>query len=119
MAFENSQINVYNKYLPKGFLLDENFQEPSTDGSDIVNYFNNKYIFLTGGTGFLGKLLVEKLLRTCPDISGIFVLVRAKKGKDFHSRLDDIYEDVVSNPFVFYFLSTVIVQNFANYLCID
>lgn len=97
MAFENSQINGYGKYVPKGFLLHENFKEPSTSGSDIVNYFNNKYIFVTGATGFLGKLLIEKLLRTCHEISGIFVLVRPKKGKDAHTRLDDIYDDVVSS----------------------
>lgn len=82
--------------IPKGFLLDPNFIEPSTEGSEIVNFFNKKYVFITGATGFLGKLLVEKLLRTCPDIGGIFVLARAKKGKDLHLRLDEIYNDIVS-----------------------
>lgn len=29
----------------------------------IKEYYQNKVVFLTGGTGFLGQLFVEKLLR--------------------------------------------------------
>ncbi|RUP48553.1 male sterility protein-domain-containing protein [Jimgerdemannia flammicorona] len=43
--------------------------------SHVTNFFNDKTILLTGGTGFLGMCLVEKLLRTA-NISKIFILVR-------------------------------------------
>lgn len=33
------------------------------NSSPIKSYFYEKNIFLTGGTGFLGQLFVEKLLR--------------------------------------------------------
>ena len=48
----------------------------------VVKFFEGQNIFVTGGSGFLGKVLLEKLLRACPDVGNIFVLVRPKKGKD-------------------------------------
>ena len=32
----------------------------------IVNFYTNKSILLTGVTGFLGKVIFEKLLRSAP-----------------------------------------------------
>ncbi|XP_026470666.1 fatty acyl-CoA reductase wat-like [Ctenocephalides felis] len=40
-------------------------------------------------------LLIEKILRTCPDLSRIYILVRDKKGKDAKNRLKDMLNDVV------------------------
>lgn len=34
--------------------------------SAIEGFFRKKSIFITGATGFLGKQLVEKLVRSCP-----------------------------------------------------
>lgn len=59
--------------------------------SNIQKFFNNKSVFVTGGTGFLGKLLVNKLIRSCPQIKHIYLLVRDKKGKNAHERLEDIF----------------------------
>lgn len=59
-------------------------------------FYSNKIIFITGGTGFVGSSLVEKLLRTCPDIKKIYLLIRGKKGKTADERLKEIYNDVVS-----------------------
>ncbi|GBM10580.1 Fatty acyl-CoA reductase 1 [Araneus ventricosus] len=41
----------------------------------ISDVFNRKTVFLTGGNGFLGKVLLEKLLRCCPGIFKIIVLL--------------------------------------------
>lgn len=60
----------------------------------MQKFYQNKSIFLTGGTGFLGKIIIEKLLRSC-EIDTIYVLVRSKKGKDIATRLEDIVNDVV------------------------
>lgn len=40
-------------------------------------------------------MLVDKLLRTCPDIENLYLLVRPKKGKDIHTRLEEIFDDQV------------------------
>ncbi|TGZ52579.1 Fatty acyl-CoA reductase [Temnothorax longispinosus] len=47
---------------------------------------------LIGGTGFVGKILTEKLLRSCPDILTIYLLIRSKKDKSPESRLDEMFE---------------------------
>jgi len=62
--------------------------------SPMQQFYQNKSIFLTGGTGFLGKVIMEKLLRTC-QIDSIYVLIRSKKGKDIATRMEDIVNDVV------------------------
>ncbi|XP_025424317.1 fatty acyl-CoA reductase wat-like [Sipha flava] len=59
--------------------------------SNIQEFFKNKSVFVTGGTGFLGKLIVNKLIRSCPQIKHIYLLVRDKKGKSAHERLEDIF----------------------------
>lgn len=33
------------------------------ENSDVQRFYENKVIFITGGTGFLGKPLIEKLSR--------------------------------------------------------
>lgn len=70
----------------------------------IQNFYKDTIIFLTGCTGFLGQLILEKLLRSCPDISTIYILVRHKKGKDVQTRVDEIFDSLLferikeSNP---------------------
>ncbi len=59
--------------------------------SEIVKYYANKGIFVTGATGFLGKVLIEKLLRSCYDLKVIYVLVRPKRGVPVEKRLDEIF----------------------------
>lgn len=64
--------------------------------SDIQAFYENKSIFITGCTGFLGKVLLEKLLRSCPGIESIYVLMRSKKGKDIESRVEEVCSGDVS-----------------------
>lgn len=43
--------------------------------SETAEFYKNKNIFITGGTGFLGIALIEKLLRTTPDVIIGFVFL--------------------------------------------
>jgi alcohol-forming fatty acyl-CoA reductase len=47
------------------------------------------------GTGFMGKVLIDKLLRVT-DIGKIYMLMRVKKGKDQKERLVDTFNNPVS-----------------------
>lgn len=71
----------------------------STIKSDIQEFYKGKSVFITGCTGFLGKVLLEKLLRSCPEIENIYVLMRSKKGKDMYTRIEEICNGEVSFDF--------------------
>lgn len=58
--------------------------------SQVGEFYKGKNIFLTGGTGFLGIAIIEKLLRSCPSIAGIYLLMRPKKGKEIQDRLSEL-----------------------------
>ncbi|XP_052801247.1 fatty acyl-CoA reductase 1-like [Mya arenaria] len=58
----------------------------------IPEFYAGRSIFITGATGFLGKILVEKLLRSCPDVKCVYLLIRPKKGKETQERLEEILE---------------------------
>ncbi|VVC44679.1 Hypothetical protein CINCED_3A006734 [Cinara cedri] len=91
---------VNSKYYldPLELLGERSFNEPrevdeSEIGTPIQEFFRDAVILLTGGTGFMGKVLLEKLLRSCPHIKHIYLLIRSKKGKNVDQRLEDIFED--------------------------
>ena len=44
-------------------------------------------VLLTGCTGFLGKVVLEKLLWSLPQAGKVYVLIRSKKGTDISERL--------------------------------
>ena len=60
--------------------------EQGTD-PQIPQYYAGKKIFVTGATGFIGKVLVEKLLRSCPKVAKIYILLRSKKSQSVEERL--------------------------------
>ncbi|KAL3271472.1 hypothetical protein HHI36_021958 [Cryptolaemus montrouzieri] len=60
--------------------------------SKIVDIFEDATIFITGGTGYLGKIFLEKLLRTCPKLRKIYILLRPKKGKEINERFEEIFD---------------------------
>lgn len=64
-------------------------------GSPIQEFFRNKNVFITGATGFMGKVLVEKLLYSCPHINNLYLLIRSKKNKECQQRIQEYLEDVV------------------------
>jgi len=70
----------------------------SSPTSSISEFYAGKRILVTGATGFIGKLLIEKLLYSCSSngcsegrsIDKIYCLVRDKNGHSAAERLNEI-----------------------------
>ena len=61
------------------------FQHPT-----IPKFYSGKTVALTGGTGFVGHCVIEKLLRSCPEIKKIFILLRKKRNQNAQERVADL-----------------------------
>ncbi|KAF2896425.1 hypothetical protein ILUMI_09748 [Ignelater luminosus] len=61
----------------------------------IPQWFAGQHILITGATGFMGKVLIEKLLRCCPNVACLYLLVRPKRGRSVTERLEDFINDPV------------------------
>lgn len=62
----------------------------------IPEFYNNRDVFITGATGFVGKVLIEKLLRSCPGIRRIFLMLRPKRTRTISARMEEIKNTPVS-----------------------
>lgn len=83
----------------------EKRQEILSQDSEVCKFYKGKSIFLTGAAGFLGVVVLETLLRCCPGICRIYILLRSKKGiqpeirkaeifkKEIFSKLKENYPD--------------------------
>ncbi|XP_043084144.1 fatty acyl-CoA reductase 1-like [Puntigrus tetrazona] len=58
--------------------------------ASISEWYAGKNVLITGATGFMGKVLVEKLLRSCPDVNALYILVRPKAGQSMSERVQDM-----------------------------
>lgn len=70
----------------------------------IPEWFSGKSVFITGATGFMGKVLVEKLLRDCPDVAQLYLLIRPKRGVEPAQRREDYINHFVSIEFNYFFI---------------
>ncbi|KRT82346.1 epimerase, partial [Oryctes borbonicus] len=56
----------------------------------IYDNFVESTVFITGGTGYLGKVLIERALRVL-DVKKVYLLIRSKKNKSPQVRLREIF----------------------------
>ncbi|CAD5221743.1 unnamed protein product [Bursaphelenchus xylophilus] len=64
-------------------------------GLSVADTFNGSSILITGGTGFLGKVLVEKLLYSVPNVNKIYLLIRGLKGHSPRDRLNKLLKSQI------------------------
>lgn len=76
-------------------LNNNEIREPS-----IAEFYAGKNIFITGGTGFLGTVLIEALLSSTPKIGNIYLLIREKYGSDTKERIKRLMSKQVNIKFV-------------------
>lgn len=69
------------------------------EGGEVPRFYSGRSLLVTGASGFMGKVLVEKLLYSCPDLNKIYILIRPKRGKSIENRLDEMYKSPVRHVF--------------------
>uniref|UniRef100_A0A182N354 Fatty acyl-CoA reductase n=1 Tax=Anopheles dirus TaxID=7168 RepID=A0A182N354_9DIPT len=58
----------------------------------VLSFYRDSTVLLTGGTGFLGKVLLEKILRSL-SVRKVFLAVRTKDGQQPADRLQQLLKD--------------------------
>jgi thioester reductase-like protein len=56
----------------------------------VNQFYKDKNILITGATGFVGKLLIEKILYTCDKVNKIYCVIREKNSFSAEERLNEI-----------------------------
>uniref|UniRef100_A0A182UKF5 Fatty acyl-CoA reductase n=1 Tax=Anopheles melas TaxID=34690 RepID=A0A182UKF5_9DIPT len=65
-----------------------------TCGSKVIEFYQDSVVLITGASGFLGKVLLEKLLR-CLEARKIYVLIRRKRDYSAQMRLEQILKSML------------------------
>ncbi|KAG8375853.1 hypothetical protein BUALT_Bualt09G0002300 [Buddleja alternifolia] len=88
-SYFTSPYHPLQSELPKQLEEDDD----NIAGIGILKFFHGKNIFITGATGLLGKVLVEKILRST-DVGKIYVLIKAK---DKDSAFDRLTKEIINS----------------------
>lgn len=86
---------IYNFDRENMSLNNNEIREPT-----IPEFYAGKNIFITGGTGFLGTVLIEALLSATPKIGNIYLLIRDKYGSDTRERIKRLLSKQVNWWFI-------------------
>lgn len=66
----------------------------------IPEFFEKKGVLITGGSVFMGKVLIEKLLRSCSNLETLYLIMKSKNGKTPQARVRDLLNLPVSFSFI-------------------
>ncbi|XP_001601438.3 fatty acyl-CoA reductase 1-like [Nasonia vitripennis] len=107
MRFARPRPTMDVEKMPSSGQLDELYERlnddlerklPRIEESEIAKFFAGKTLFVTGATGFMGKCLVEKLLRGCPQLEHMYVLMRDRKNEGMRLTLSKYFAHPIFDP---------------------
>lgn len=61
----------------------------------LLEFFKDKHVLITGTTGFLGKVILYRMLEALPTLGKIYVLIRNKKGS---SVIERFKKEIIESP---------------------
>ncbi|KAH8378763.1 hypothetical protein KR009_001229, partial [Drosophila setifemur] len=65
-------------------------------GTPVTDFYSDATVLITGGTGFVGKVLTEKLLRSF-GLRKIYMLIRSKDNMSVQERLQGFFNESIFN----------------------
>ena len=100
-------------YIASAYAINNKILVPFNVESRVRDFYNGGKILITGSTGFIGKALTEKLLRTCVSITDIYLLIRPKRSQSVEERCKDLLNNPVSfSVLLIFILITVSIFDF-------
>ncbi|MFD2229174.1 fatty acyl-CoA reductase [Alkalimarinus sediminis] len=81
-------------------------------GISVVKSLQGKHVLVTGTTGFVGKVIIEKLMRDVPEIGGIYLLIRGNKK---HPKAEDRFTHEIATSSVFEKMQSDDLQRFEKF----
>uniref|UniRef100_T1GXY6 Fatty acyl-CoA reductase n=1 Tax=Megaselia scalaris TaxID=36166 RepID=T1GXY6_MEGSC len=64
----------------------------SSELTPVQQFYKGKTVFITGASGFMGKVLLEKLLYSCSELNQAIILMRPKREKTPEKRLEEMFK---------------------------
>jgi long-chain acyl-CoA synthetase len=97
------------------------FPQPASTGpqrsmSTIQEFFTGKTVLVTGATGFLGKAIIEKILRSLPDLRQMYLLIRPKERGSRSVPADRRFYDELLKSSIFNRLRRELGEKFDEYV---
>lgn len=86
--------SAYTKHMIRDILYQD--YRIMAEKSPIQEFFKGRSVLITGVTGFVGKVLLQKLLISCPSLREVFVLMRPKFNNSIQKRLSKMLNLLVS-----------------------
>lgn len=93
-VYSDQEFRIFPPNINNNTIVYNNHQQ-NADIANIGDFYNGATVFVTGASGFLGKALLEKLLRSCSGIKSVQILLRAKRGMTSEQRLKELLENPV------------------------
>ena len=56
---------------------------------NLKEFYSGKTILITGATGFMGTVVLEKIIRVLPEYKKVYILIRSKKAMTIEERLEN------------------------------
>lgn len=95
MVLKFSDPRLMHRTVPSGVDISAEymFDYRTQDDSPITRFMRGKCVLITGATGFLGSLFLEKCLRI--GCSRVYVLCRPKGGLTPQQRIEQLLDEPV------------------------